>query len=228
MRHFNVAATKDKKKKLIIGAAVGAVALGVGGAMLWPTIARYASTGTAEGTATIAQWSIQARIGDNPSTEWTNISGATNTIPGTFALTATGINSHVETGKIAPGTVIQSEILQLRAQGSEVSVEYTFSLGSEARASAFTITGVEIANLGDLTFTPVDDVSLEDGAIRVIVPLANVSEAISFRVTAKWDGLCTGTDCDQDAMNTANTALGIAGGTTTFPVNVIARQHLGN
>ncbi|MCL2094518.1 hypothetical protein FWH13_00100 [Candidatus Saccharibacteria bacterium] len=230
MRHFDAS-----RKKWLLPAAIGVVALGVGGAMLWSTVARYASTGTATGTATIAAWNVEAKIGNDVATPWTNISGAGNTAIGTFALSSATSNPFIEGDLVAPGSVLESEVLSVRAAGSEVAVEYVFSLGSEANASAFKIDDVKIANLATLPQGLQDTIAVEtspEGGLRVVVPLAFVGETIEFQVIARWIGLCTDdgapADCDQDAMNAANTARGIAGGNTTFPVNVTARQHLGN
>jgi hypothetical protein len=223
MRSFSPAS----KKKWLIPVAVGAVALGVGGATLLSTIARYSSTGTATGTAQIAKWAIQA---STDGTTFTSITGTTGAIPGTFALSTQG-NAYVAGGKIAPGTIITSAPLYLKAEDTDVAVEYTFSVGSNASASAFTITGLELVDITDthVTYKP-DNIQTTGNEIRVIVPLDKVGEVIAVTVKAEWKGLCDAADttCVQADLDAADTALGINAASTTFPVNVIARQYLGN
>ena len=207
--------SKTKKGILVAVMIVCLVALIAG------TYARYSSTGTANVSASIAKWHIE--LND------TNISTASQTVsvPLIYAT-----NEYVANGKLAPGRTA-TLTLEIDPTGSEVAVDYTFDIDSDAIAEALELNSTSAITLTGATYTvgsgEAQTATINNGIISLSESLSDVEagKAVTVVVTLAWDNA-------SDANNSSDTLEGVAsyntqettGKTITIPVTVTATQHI--
>lgn len=163
-------------------------------ALMSGTMAKYTTTVTGNGSATVAKWSFQVNEKDSAQTFTVN-------------LTDTTINGNLKTDTIAPGTDGSFNI-KLDASGSETAVDYKIVFSSIQNQPT------NLKFYSDSTFkTEITD--LESNGITDTIALAQVSTPVTKTIYWKWD-YETGSD------DTADT--GDAGKAMTFKITVTGTQ----
>lgn len=198
---------RNSVKKIVILAMILVCLI----AIIGGTYSRYVSTGTANVNANIAKWSIKLNGEDASS------SAVTKNVALTYSP-----NSYVKDGTMAPGSTATFSIV-LDPSDSEVAVDYLLHIDSA------NITGLTNANsklaisgatyrIGDgaeqtATITSTEDLSISESLADV-----EADKAITVTVTLGWT--------NDEELNVADTANGVAGGTVIIPVTVTASQHI--
>lgn len=168
----------------------------------YPTYAIYKSSATGTASAEAAAWVVKVNNADIVSSD-------------TFTFSSSDIVwdnsvSNAKTGTIAPGSTGTITIL-IDADGSEVPVDYTATLGS------ITAGGNAVSNDAGFTVSVASGSSLT-GTIAQSDTDGAMEQTVVLQVT--W----TGTSSDSDTKNTAD--LGLADATLSIPVTVTTAQHL--
>ena len=190
-------------------------------ALIGATYSRYTSTGTATVTATVAKWSVKLGSED--------ISTEAKTINATFVYDS---NDYVKDGRIAPGRSGYFDI-EVDPTGSEVAVDYEFSINSVAIAQALEENSTSAIAITGATYTVFGGSATaanltNSSTVAFTESLADVLDGkkVTVRVFIAWDN-------DSDANNESDTAEGIAahaagenGKTISIPVSVTAKQHI--
>lgn len=190
-------------------------------ALIAGTYARYTSKGTANVSAQIAKWHI--------ALNGTDISTQTKTVqvPLTYAQ-----NDFVKDGKIAPGRSA-SLTVEVDPSGSEVAVDYTFDIDTDALAEALEANSTSAISITGATYSiengETQTATISNGLITASEGLSDVEAGnkVTVTVTVTWDNA-------NDANNASDTAEGVAsyntnletGKTITIPVTVTASQHI--
>lgn len=197
------------KKTIIFALIIVCLVAIVGG-----TYSRYTSTGTANVNADIAKWSIKLDTDDISTTP------VTKDVDLTF-----DANDYVANDRIAPGRNASFQIV-LDPTDSEVAIDYTLHVDS-LNITGITNTNSKIAitsatyTIGEGTEAVEETATLTSGTDLVIPEsLADVEadKAVTVKVTLSWD--------NDETLNAADTANGVAAGTVKIPVTVTASQHI--
>lgn len=187
---------------LIVLVAITAIFVG-------KTYARYLSEASASGTVDVASWAI--KVND------TDITGAGTTALGTVTLTA-GTSANVATGKIAP-SINATGSFEVHATGSEVAVDYEFTLGTITASAGTVPTGLSIGAVEYSTDgTNWTAITASSGKYTGTIALANVATPVTVRVTVSWP--------NDEANNVTDTAAGVSGATLTVPVTITVKQKI--
>ena len=201
-------------KKLSVLAAlmlsVLVTAYSVGG-----TYAKYTTTNTLSGTATVAKWAIAMKANDATITNTTTINLAT-------AMKDTvddGTEANVASGKIAPGTKGTFNF-NVDGTGTEVDYTYTITLDNFSNVptnfvlSAAEGTTVETTGSGDTLKYVITGTITHDATEK------NIISALNW----VWAYETLDTESSATAGDTADTTNGIAGAPMTFDVTITATQ----
>lgn len=184
-------------------------------AIIGSTYSRYTSTGQTSATVPIAKWAIA--IND------TDITPAGNT-QFTIEFNELDDNDYVVDGKIAPGTSVYADFV-IDPTGSEVAIDYTFTLGSITPA----VTDLAIASVSASTGTTYDSANAETltgnngtytGSIELVDQdtALTANEAITVRVVLTWT--------DTRANDAVHTATGASASPVTMTVTGTATQKV--
>lgn len=171
------------------------------------TFAKYTSTATGTGNATVAKWSVKVGTTD-----------IATTTPFTFDLFTTtnefggGAEDHVTAGKIAPGT--QGSFDLVVENFSEVTAKYTITLTEDNTANIplqYSLDGSNwVDSIGALTMSGLTDQILDIG-------VAAVTHTVYWRWAFEGGGHAGQTNAD-------DTALGIAAATLSIEASITATQ----
>ena len=180
------------------------------------TYARYTSTATGTGTATVAKWAVT--INENDAT----VENAT------FNLAFIEVdNENVADGYIAPASKLYADFV-IDPTGSQVAVDYSFTLEELTASSGdvpanLTITDVVVVDDDNSeTAVPVTD-EVYSGTIQLPKndegkqTALTANEAVSVRVYVEWE--------NNETANATDTSVGIAAPTLTMKVNATVTQH---
>lgn len=175
------------------------------------TYALYASTGSGNGTITVAKWQIKFNDTDPVATSSFNI---------TFIESAT--NANVVNGKVAPGSEMYASF-EIDPTGTEVSVDYSFELGNITASSGSVPTGFSVSKVCRIVDSAETELIATGGKYGGSITLTNraaltASDKVAFKVYVKWESA---------GDNNANhTSVGAAAPTLTIPVNCTASQKV--
>lgn len=194
-----------RAKLAAVAALIGVAAAG--------TYASYVSTGTGGGEADVAKWAV-------------SVNGTDITAADTFDLVfQEEPNDHVVDGKVAPGSRLYADI-EVDPSGSEVAVDYAFSLGeltasTGAVPDGFQVSKVCLAPDGG----PETEITATGGEYSGTIALPSQSQAmgaaqkVKARVYVEW--------ADDGKSDASHTETGKAAPTLTIPVSVEVSQHVG-
>lgn len=184
-----------KKKKL--GILVALLLIASAGAY---TYARYTDTFTGTGTADVAKWAVKVTGEDTKE----------------FDLTLVPTEDvNVAAGKLAPGGTAAGTI-ELDLSGTEVSTEYTLTIGDVSKLPAgVTISKIEAKNGGSTIELNAGNNFTDTITHEEIV----TNGKVELTVTVEWAN-------DED-NNATDTAAGVADTDLTIPVSVFVNQYLG-
>lgn len=181
-------------------------------AIIGGTYARYSSKIDTNANVNIAKWAIKF-------TDGTNELDSTHDV--TFTTTS---NANIVANKIAPSYSAVGNA-QVELKDTEVSVDLKVDLSSANLSTLFPgvdtsriSTSVVVKN-GQTTISPDAEgwyaISLPSGAA-----FTAANGTIDVEITLTW------TNSDTENQVTADTAIGVAGGSKTIPVTITARQHI--
>lgn len=181
-------------------------------AIIGGTYARYSSKIDTNANVNIAKWAIKF-------TDGTNELDSTHDV--TFTTTS---NANIVANKIAPSYSAVGNA-QVELKDTEVSVDLKVDLSSANLSTLFP--GVDASRIstsvvvkkGQTTISPDAEgwyaISLPSGAA-----FTAANGTIDVEITLTW------TNSDTENQVTADTAIGVAGGSKTIPVTITARQHI--
>lgn len=164
-------------------------------ALMSGTMAKYTTTVTGDGTATVAKWSFQVNEKDSAQKFTVN-------------LTDTSLNGKVTTGKIAPGTD-GSFAIKLDANGSDTAVDYVITFSNFVNQPA------NLKFYSDAAFTN-EITDLESNGITGTIALGSIGTVKIETIYWKWDYETLGVD---DKVDT-----GDAGKDMSFTITVTGTQ----
>lgn len=165
------------------------------------TYSRYVTTGSGNGTVSVAKWNVAIKNGARPISEAQDVAFVLNE------------NSNVAAGKIAPASSASATI-SVDMTGTEVAALLNATVDSSSLATVFG----DAASRVELTMT-VDGTTYTSGS-NAEIALANVSGVHNVVLTLTW------TEDNTNAVNTADTTVGVAGSTITLPVTITATQKV--
>lgn len=165
------------------------------------TYSRYVTTGSGNGTVSVAKWNVAIKNGATPISEAQNVAFVLNE------------NSNVAAGKIAPASSASATI-SVDMTETEVAALLNATVDSSSLATVFG----DAASRVELTMT-VDGTTYTSGS-NAEIALANVSGVHNVVLTLTW------TEDNTNAVNTADTTVGVAGSTITLPVTITATQKV--
>lgn len=193
----------DNKNKVIIALAIVTIAILLVG--IW-AFARYTSTITGSGTATVAAWSFKANGQDAAIADDIDLLSTISVVDGKVA-----------PNRMAPGTNGSFDIA-IDATGSEVAVEYSVEL------SSFVNLPQNLKFYTDAAHTT--PITVSDGKYTVTgyIPYSATADAMKKTTTIYWDwAYQTGTSEEEYAANDAQDTLD-AGKTVTCDITVTGWQ----
>lgn len=178
------------------------------------TYARYTSTASGTVEVEVAQWAVAINNVDMVAND-------------TFNITFTEVeNDYVVNNKFAPTSKLYADFV-IDPNGSEVAIDYSFTLGAiESDGTATIPDSLKVSKVvkmnGDVegdTLTAGQD-NTYTGTINLASQTAELTDAqaVTVRVYVEW------TD---DGPNATDTALGDEAPTLTMEVTAIATQHVG-
>jgi len=199
--------TTKTKKGILIAVIIACLIVLIAG-----TYSRYTSTGTATVNAEIAKWHVV--LGG------TDISTQAQTVNANFVYDA---NSYVKSGKLAPGRSGQFTI-EVDPTGSEVAIDYTFTIDDTALASNanIAVTGATYT-MGSESGTATIDAN---GVVSLSESLAHVQagDTVTLTVTVAWTN---GNNATDTAEGVTSYETGLETGTVlSIPVTVTASQKI--
>ncbi len=192
-------------------------------AIIGGTYTRYSSTGSGTGTAQVAKWAVKINTANVVST---------NSFDVTFHEVA---NENVVDGKIAPASSLYADFI-VDPAGSEVSLDYSFSLGAITASTGSVPTGIAVEKVVPVTGATIDGTTVTNGtegeALEVdgsgnyngTIALSSQSSALTsasaqvVRVYIKWT--------NNDAQNENHTTAGNNTPTLSMTVTGTAQQHI--
>lgn len=169
------------------------------------TYARYADSRSGNATVGVAKWAVSITDGTDP---------LNNDFDLQFKVEE---NDNVVAGKIAPETTAKATI-QLDLTGTEVAVDFGATIDDEDLSTLFgdSAEDVEVttAITGAATSGTTTTIPLPDGQA-----FTSENGKINIEITLTWT--------NNDAHNTSDTEVGVAGGTLELPVELTLKQHIG-
>lgn len=184
-------------------------------AIISGTYSRYTSTGTLNGKATMAKWSIKLK-GDEA--EASNISSASATVE-TTAQTVEGVsNANVSAGKIAPGQTLVATV-EVDPSGSEVAIDYNLELNSISTEGFNSTSNIAISRVtGTVDGGTETNAALLGGKYVFFESLEDVlaNKKVTFKTYINW----------ANGDNVADTENGMSVDEIVVPIGITAKQHL--
>ncbi len=186
---------EGNKKILVIAVLLLLIAASYG------TYAIYKSSVSGQANVSVAKWAVEFKNGQTPITD-------------TFELTFTAAdctgNTHVASGKFAPGVSCSKQIL-IDATGTEVDVSYVVSVDD----TNIKVNGVAMpANSNEITASA----GTSDGQIM----MSDNPQTDTVTVTVAWGGQ-EGSTYDPGDTSVGETASAVI----TVPVTITAKQMVG-
>lgn len=182
-------------------------------AVVGVSFAIYFSTGSGNGTVNVAKWAVTLNGED--------ITAADASFDITF--TEETANANVVSGKVAPGSVLYADF-EIDPAGTEVSVEYSFTLGDITASTGNAPQGFEVSKV----CTVADDNSetelttSADGSYKGTISLTSraaltTNDKVKVRVYITWAA-------DVEENNADDTTVGKAAPTLTLTVTGTVKQ----
>ena len=216
---YNTERTSRVKRGILTALMIACLIAIIGG-----TYARYTSTGKGTATVQIAKWAVKLNTTDI-------------TPPGdtTFTINFQEVaNNNVVDGKIAPASELFADFI-IDPTGSEVAVDYEFSLGTITSSSGDVPTDITIkkvvpvegATISGATVTggtEGSELTKTDGKYTGTIALTAQNAALTssaakvVRVYIQWT--------NTEANNATHTAVGVDAPTLTMEVTGTAKQHI--
>ncbi len=204
--------TSRVKNGILIAVVIAFLIAIVGG-----TYARFVSRGTALSSTDIAKWHIVLGGTEDISSESKIL-----TVPVQDALA----NQNVAEGKLAPGKTVVATF-KVDPTGSEVAVDYLMNVDL-SNISGFSNSELEISNIKytlEGTNTE-EDIFIDDETGNYIFEeyLADVLEGkdVTFKIYITW------TESTELERSLADTVKAVNIDNILIPVNIVARQHIGD
>ena len=184
-------------------------------AIIGGTYSRYTSTGTLNGKATMAKWSIKLK-GDEA--EASNISSASATVE-TTAQTVEGVsNANVSEGKIAPGQTLVSTV-EVDPSGSQVAIDYNLEVNSITTEGFNDDSSIVVSKItGTVDGGTETNAALLGGKYVFFESLEDVlaNKKVTFKTYISWT----------NGNNAADTENGMNVDEIVVPIGITAKQHL--
>lgn len=210
-----------KKKSLIFGILLLGVVFTA--SQVSGTYARYITTDTAKGTATVAKWAVTMKAGD--ATMDADAGASTKEVLTLVPESSTDVVAD----KIAP-SFTATGVMEINLTGTEVATDLEFTLGSitglpaSGNGSGSVITpAVKYATVATTDATVSTWTTLTKNGDKYILklPLATVQSTpvIKLQVGILWDNA-------GDAHNADDTYNGINTSTITAEITATAKQHI--
>lgn len=192
-------------------------------AIIGGTYTRYSSTGSGTGTAQVAKWAVKINTANVVSTDSFDVS---------FHEVA---NENVVDGKIAPASSLYADFI-VDPAGSEVALDYSFSLGAITASTGSVPTGIAVEKVVPVTGATIDGTTVTGGSegtalvadgsgkYNGTIALSSQSSALTsassqvVRVYIKWT--------NDDEQNENHTTAGNTTPTLSMTVTGTAQQHI--
>ena len=197
------------KKWTIIALIIFALIALIGG-----TYARYSSSASGSGTASIAKWAVEV-----------NDTDISNSASATFNLVFEASNADTVANKIAPGGTATAYV-DIDLTGTEVSVDFTCALDSSTAATNLTAvfgSGYD-SKISLTTGTPVlqgttSNMTLS-GTTVTVASTGAMSGVVRVPIVLTWT--------NNDSNNVADTNTGVTQTGVVVPVTLTVQQHIGS
>lgn len=177
------------------------------------TYARYTSSASGTAEVQVAKWAV--KVNDTDIVE-------KDTITISFTEVA---NDNVVDGKIAPASQLYADFT-IDPTGSEVAIDYSFSLGNIESSSGTVPTSLTVSKVVPVVSgTEGTALTATDGKYTGTINLTSQTaeltsaEAVTVRVYVEWT--------NSEANNTTDTTVGASAPTLTMDVTAVATQHIG-
>lgn len=184
-------------------------------AIIGGTYSRYTSTGTLNGKATMAKWSIKLK-GDED--EATNISSTSATVEAAAQSVEGVSNANVSEGKIAPGQTLVSTV-EVDPTGSEVAIDYNLEVNSITTEGFNNTSNIAVTRVTGTVEGGVEtNAALLGGKYVFFESLEDVlaNKKVIFKAYITWT----------NGNNAADTENGMSVDEIVVPIGITAKQHL--